>query len=252
MKRDALAPEDRSRLRRLKVEWAECEWALGVFKELFSDNKRLELLNVIAGPLLLLVRRVFWDDLLLRVARLTDPNNGRNLTFGLVPEFFAACPEKQQELQSLVNVAARKAAFMRRLRNQQIAHKDLRQPERTATPLNLEILQQVDEAVEAIHTILNTIAGYEDAALSRHVAAPDAAGAFYFRTARLVEAVQFVDLLIDPERRSDTLDREVAFGFLEKLGRGRVWSEYERVVELRKAARLFPPQNLSILPRAKG
>ena len=250
------SPTERERvLHLLSDEWAFAELLLDEFRGLFSDGECLSMLNGIAGPLLVLVRRVFWENLLLRVARLTDPvrtGKHQNVTFQQIPAFFGNDAEKRRELEQQVQTAVQAAAFARDWRNRQIAHKDLSHAmNREARPLEETSLQKVDQVLAAVHNVLNTIAGYEKAELVRHDAGSNAGRGFFYRTARLVEAVQFVDGLIDPNGTSDFTDEKLANAFLAKLGHKRNWRKYELVVELRAVARLFPKQDLTIPLRAK-
>lgn len=97
----ASTPEFKSVLALLKNEWAHAEGTLQEFRGLFSDGQRLAVLNGVAGPLLALVQDVLWENLLLQVARLTDPvqtAGHKNLTFQQIPAFFTDQPEKHREL----------------------------------------------------------------------------------------------------------------------------------------------------------
>ena len=218
-------------------------------------QRALALLNGIAGPLMVLVREVLWEDLLLRVARLTDPvrtGKHQNLTLQQIPEFFDDQPEKHRDLTRQVQAADEAADFARDWRNRSIGHKDLRHSlNREAKPLERASLRQVDEALAAVHRVLATIAGYDQAGLSRRVAGSNAAEGFFYRTAQLVEAVQFVDELVDPDGTSKLTDQTLANAFLEKLAHEPNLQDYERVVELRAVARSFPRQNLNRPLRAK-
>ena len=72
------------------------DWAWGVmraqeFRELFSNKEDVELLNAISGEGFLWdIQHIFWDDLMLRVTRLTDPirtASKYNLTVQMLPDF---------------------------------------------------------------------------------------------------------------------------------------------------------------------
>ncbi len=239
----------------LGSEWAHAELVLHEFRGLFSSREHLALLNAVAGPLLVLIQEVLWENLLLRVARLTDPvRTGRkqNLTLQQIPELFDDQQGRRRELEQKVQIAVVAAAFARDWRNRRIGHRDLPHAlNREAQPLEKASLEQVDQALAAAHTVLDTIAGYDQAGLSRRVAGSNAAEGFFYRTAQLVEAVQFVDELIDPSGTSKYTDQSVATAFIQKLGRETNWREYERVVELRSLARSLPRQDLSRPLRAK-
>lgn len=230
----------------LRNEWAHAEWLLGEYRDLFSDGERLTVLNAAAGPLLALGQDVLWENLLLRVARLTDPihtSGHPNLTFRQIPGLFTDQPERCRELGRLVQAAVDAAKFARDWRNRRISHRDLEHSlDRKAKPLEKASLQLVDAALAAIHRILGTIAGYEHAELLRQVGGSNAADGFYYRTLRLVTAVQFIDGIIDAHGTSETTGFDAAREFLEPHWTRPDRKMIEQLVELRAAARLFPRQ----------
>ncbi|MCY3965603.1 MAG: hypothetical protein OXG83_11240 [Acidobacteria bacterium] len=242
----ASTPEFESVLALLKNEWAHAEWTLQEFRGLFSDGERLAVLNGVAGPLMVLVQDVLWENLLLRVARLTDPvqtAGHHNLTFQQIPAFFTDQPEKHRELGDHVRAAVHAAEFARDWRNRRIGHRDLEHSlDGQAKPLGKASLQRVDAALAAIHRILCTITSYEQAELLRRVGGSNAADGFYYRTLRLVTAAQFIDGIIDADGTSETTDFDAAREFLEPHWTRPDWKMIERLVELRVAARLFPRQ----------
>ncbi len=203
-------------------------------------------LNGIAGPLTVLVQDVLWENLLLRVARLTDPVQSagyHNLTFQQIPAFFTDQPEKHRELGDHVRAAVHAAEFARDWRNRRIGHRDLEHAlDGQAKPLGKASLQRVDTALAAIHRILYTITSYEHAELPRRVGGSNAADGFYYRTLRLVTAVQFIDGIIDADGTSETTDFDAAREFLEPHWTRPDRKMIEQLVELRAAARLFPRQ----------
>ena len=77
-------------LQALADEWLWTARLVSVYKDLFLDAGRLEVLNLVAGPLLRLTHDVLWEYLLLRVARLTDtPTSG-----GLQGSVWASCTRR--------------------------------------------------------------------------------------------------------------------------------------------------------------
>ena len=242
----ASTPEFKRLLHLLKNEWAHAEWTLQEFRDLFSDGKRLAVLNGVAGPLMALVQDVLWENLLLQVARLTDPvrtAGHKNLTFQQIPAFFTDQPERHRELGDHVQAAVDAAAFARDWRNRRIGHRDLEHSlDRQAKPLEKASLQRADAALAAVHRILDTIEGYEHAHLSRQPSGSNAADGFYYRTLRLVTAVQFIDSIIDPDGTSEITDFDAARAFLKPHWTRPDWKMVEQIVELRAAARLFPRQ----------
>ena len=242
----ASTPEFQRVLHLLKNEWAHAEWTLQEFRDLFSAGERLAVLNGVAGPLMALLQDVLWENLLLQVARLTDPvqtAGHKNLTFQQIPAFFTDQPEKHRELGEQVQAAVDAAAFARDWRNRRIGHRDLEHSlDRQARPLEKASLQSVDAALATIHRTLATIARYEHAQLSRQPSGSNAADGFFYRTLRLVTAVQFIDGIVDTDRRSEVTDFGAARAFLERHRPRPSWKMIEQVVELRATARLFPRQ----------
>ena len=111
--------------------WNDWAWGLmraNEFRELFGSAENVGLLNAISGGGFIWdVQHILWDDLMLRVCRLTDPigpPGKNNLTVRKLPEF---CENQalRSEVRSLVNTAVEAAAFARPWRNQRISHMDL-------------------------------------------------------------------------------------------------------------------------------
>ena len=154
-------------------EWAHAELVLQEFRGFFSNPERLALLNAVAGPLMVLVQDIFWEDLLLRVARLTDPvrtGKRQNLAFQQIPELFDDQQERRRELEQRVQTAVEASAFARDWRNRRIGPRDLPHGlDRKAKPLEKASLEQVDQALAAVHTVLDTIAGYDQAGLNAFI-----------------------------------------------------------------------------------
>lgn len=230
-------------LHALQDEWIVATRLVSVYKNLFSDAERLEVLNLIAGPLLRLTQDLLWEYLLLRVARLADPPSaGRkrdkeSLSVLWLPLLFGGDEDEDHqkaELQVLVAEANECATFARQWRNKLVAHVDLERArdgvtrflrdERPALaePLEPATLAKMDRALKAVHQALDTALRYHydsekgmslgPAAVSLDIGAP-----VFHRAVRLVRAVQFIDALVD-SGRDGLLDVETASDFLEKLG----------------------------------
>ena len=80
------------------------------FRELFSNKEDVELLNAISGGGFLWdIQHIFWDDLMLRVTRLTDPirtASKDNLTIWMLPDFcedLALCNEVRELVEDAVD-----------------------------------------------------------------------------------------------------------------------------------------------------
>ena len=54
-----------------------------------------------------------------------------------------------------------------------------------------------------------------------------------------MDAVKFIDTLVDPDGSARFTDIDVANAFLRKLGREPTMDQVKRIIELRQAARRF-------------
>lgn len=229
------------------------EWALALirykeFRELFGDADRVKLLNEIGGGLFWDVQQMSWDDLMLRLTRLTDPEkSGRgkgereNLTVKQLPDLCKDA-ELRQEIEKLVTKAVNATQFARDWRNRRISHSDLtRAIDPSAEPLAEADLQKVKAGLDAVHAVLNTISVrmLGNGGIRNDVIITPRARAILAYARQLVDAVQYVDSLIDPNDTVPFTDTTAAAAFLRKLDRRPEWQETRQVIELREAARRF-------------
>ena len=234
-------------IRSLMDEWASGELRLRENRILFQSQEDVELLNAITGGGFLWdVQIVFWDDLMLRLAKLTDPVKGgrgrekKNLTVQLLPAF--CCDDSlRDEMQRLVNEAVEATEFAREWRNKRIGHTDL---ERALSP-NPEPLadsnrEKAQAALNAIFAVVKAAnASMRGVHLSRRVVSYPRAAAFITHVRQTSEALRYIDSLIDPDGSLPITDHEAASRFLGKVGREVTLKEVRQVVELREAARRF-------------
>ena len=233
--------------------WNDRAWAwirLQEYRELFGNTEHVELLNALTGGAFLRdIQHILWDDLMLRVTRLTDPigSGGKsNLTVRRLPEFCKEfCKDEEaefyKEVSKRANCAVEAAKFARDWRNRRISHRDLALAiESDAKPLALASLRQVETALDAVRVVLRAISLHllkED--MGKCVAAPPRARAFICYTQQLVGAVKYIDSIIDPGGKVPITDRGVAGDFLGKLGFKLTWQQMRQIMELREAARKF-------------
>lgn len=216
------------------------------YRELFGSNEHVELLNAISGGAFLWdIQRILWDDMMLRVTRLTDPicTAGKsNLTVQRLPEF---CKDEEAEFHEEVSERADRAVgaadFARDWRNRRISHRDLALAiESDAKPLASASLRQVETALDEVHAVLRAISLHllnED--IGKGVVTSPRARAFICYTQQLVEAVKYIDSIMDPGGKVPITDRGVAGDFLRKLGCKPTWEQMRQIIELREAARRF-------------
>lgn len=137
--------------------WLGMKWA--EYTTLFDARpNRLDLLNKAAPTFFWMVEIVFWEGILLDIARLTDPPlsmGKKNLTIQNLPGLVED-PEIKTVLEKLVNIANTKVEFCRDWRNRRIAHNDLDlainiEP---ARPLDAADKEKVADALIAIRNVL--------------------------------------------------------------------------------------------------
>ena len=227
----------------LRNDWASCLTRYKELWKLFGDAERVKLLNAIGGGLFWDVQQMSWSDLLLRLTRLTDPPKSagrKNLTLRRLPDL---CEEQdlREKVSGLVCEAVRAADFARAWRNQRISHSDLaRATDPSVEPLPRADLKKVKAALDAVHAVLNAISKrLLDSGIHNDVVVTPRAGAFVAYLRQLVDAVQYIDSVIDPSGDLSLTDLATATAFLQRLDRRLTSQHFRRVIELREAARRF-------------
>jgi len=160
--------------------WLQIKWAQYV--ELFgSKSERIDLLNRAAALFFRVVQDSLWEDTLMHLARLTDPEQSgpgkENLTLRRLPAL--VCDELRDDVGSLVNEAVNATAFARDWRNRHIAHRDLALAlEEGARPLEPASRASVKEAIAAVSSVLvRTHAHYFKSDLALHLVSDEPGGA---------------------------------------------------------------------------
>ncbi len=145
-----------------EVAWVHSKWA--EYVQLFGvKESRIHLLNRAAPRFARLVQDSLWEDVLLHVARLTDPPKSMgkgNLSIqALAPHI--SDPKVRGEVQQLVEEAVLRSDFCRDWRNRHLAHRDLLLAlSRGAEPLKAASRQSVREALQALAATLNAVAAH--------------------------------------------------------------------------------------------
>ena len=229
----------------LRNEWAWGLLRLNEFRELFSNAEDVELMNALTGGGFTWdIQFILWDDLLLRVCRLTDPLKSagkHNLTVRILPKFCRdKSPDLGDDVQRLVDSAVRNAAFARDWRNRRISHSDWEKTMTGGKPLARASLQQVAVALDAIHAVLNTISNrLLQSEIENRVVGQPRARAFLCYAQQLVHSVRFIDKLVNPDGTAHFTDTETASAFLRRLGHRPTTKQVNRIIELRESARRF-------------
>lgn len=143
-----------------EVILVHAHWAM--ITEFVNGEERRKLLVSTGGYFFLEVHRVFVDDVILRLSRLTDPaqqGRGRqkNLSlYALLDDI--SDPSLKSKIQNLIEEAKKKIAPLREHRHKRIAHFDLNvafnDPSFSLPSING---QSVDEALAAVGEVLGQL-----------------------------------------------------------------------------------------------
>ena len=133
------------------------------YVSLFGTNEtRIALLNQVSRCFFGRLQDVMWNDILLSLARLTDPpvsgrNARTNLTLKQIPRFVST-PAMLTAFREILEDLERKTAFSRDSRNRCLAHNDLELSlGKSARPLELGSRHDVNEALASISNALSFI-----------------------------------------------------------------------------------------------
>jgi len=142
-----------------EVIWLHAKWL--EYRKLYAkSDKRIDLLNKTAGFFFRVVQDALWGDLLLHIARLTDPpKQGRyeNLTLLRLPE---AVHDKglADNIRDLVKTALANAEFAREWRNRSLAHQELSLALQVgAKPLPGASRKSVEDVLASYRKIMNRL-----------------------------------------------------------------------------------------------
>lgn len=143
-----------------EVAWVHRKWS--EYVALFGTKEsRVDLLNATAPAFCRLVQDSIWENVLLHIARLTDPAataGKQNLTIQRLPALIDRAQPKTV-VETKVRDALHACAFARDWRNRHIAHSDLDlKVSNTAKPLEFASRKGVKLALETLSAVLNTIA----------------------------------------------------------------------------------------------
>lgn len=145
--------------------WQEIAWVYGKWSEyvtLFGTREsRVNLLNAAAPAFSRLIQDSIWENVLLHIARLTDPpttGKKQNLTIQRLPGLIDRA-HSAELVAARVQAALDACAFARDWRNRHIAHSDLDlKVLDTAKPLELASRHHVNLALESLSDVLNVVA----------------------------------------------------------------------------------------------
>jgi hypothetical protein len=142
-----------------EVAWLNKKWAQYV--ELFGTSpERIELLNRAAPAMIRTVQDTLWEDVLLHLARLTDPPKSMgkaNLSVRHLVALLASSPINTRA-ESLAAAALNACEFARDWRNRRLAHRDLDLAlDQSVQPLAPASRAAVKAALAALEELLNAV-----------------------------------------------------------------------------------------------
>ena len=143
------------------IAWLHAKWNL--YRQLYARSpERIAFLNKVASHFFGVVQDTLYEDVLLNLARLTDPPQsgpGRdNLTLRSLPQLIAD-PALCSEMKRLVEAARRACEAPRAWRHRHIAHRDLKLAlASTSDPIpGAPSRAEIEAALHAIRAVLHRI-----------------------------------------------------------------------------------------------
>ena len=224
----------------LNAEWATGVARLDEFERLYGNAEHVALLNRVGAAFFGAVQQILWDDLLLRVTRLTDrpvSQGKRNLSIQGLAEVCERAELPVEDLKEQVQVAVKAAEFARSHRNQRISHKDLDYAI-GGSDLPSTTLEQIRGALNAVHAVLQTVnMKYRRTNLSTSVTVDQGVEVFLGCAEHIVDAVLGVDaLLADLSDGAPAWDDETARDWIRRLGGEPSSENVRRIINLRTTA----------------
>lgn len=139
-----------------------------------SSAERVQELNETAGYFFYTVQSTLYDDVLLRIRRLTDREKSMGKDTLVLRRMVLLCPSDLR-LEDLVKTAEAASDFAKEYRNKRLAHNDLDSIlERSAKPMTKGSRTQVSNAVDAIYSVVQHVSKVHlDAPLSSRLIGPD-------------------------------------------------------------------------------
>ena len=224
----------------LNAEWATGVARLDEFERLYGNAEHVALLHRVGAAFFGDVQRILWDDLLLRITRLTDAPKSlgkSNLSVQGLPEVCERAGLPVEDLKDQVQAAVRAAEFARSHRNQRISHKDAGYAI-GGSNLPSTTLEQIRGALNAVRTVLQTVSvKYRQTNLPADVTVDQGVEVFLRCTRHIVDAVLGVDaLLADLSDQAPAWDEETARDLIRKLGGEPSSENVQRIINLRTTA----------------
>jgi hypothetical protein len=142
-----------------EIIWLHYKWS--DFEELYGTKEsRINLINQSAPFFFFIVQKVLWENILLGIARITDPvksRGKRNITIQALPDFLN--DEKlKAKLKLLISEIIEKTKFSRDWRNRRISHYDFDLSiNKEALPLEVVNRLLIKKSLELILEVINLL-----------------------------------------------------------------------------------------------
>jgi AbiU2 len=146
-----------------EFDWLRRKWS--EFQELFGKGQeRIDLLNTVASNFFYFLHRLFFEDAMLHLCRLTDwpQSAGRDTLTVMALADVVSDPTFKASVQAEAKKARDSCQFARKWRNRRLAHADLltlRQGYGGASTLPPVNGPMIDEALKAIGGVLDLVGG---------------------------------------------------------------------------------------------
>jgi hypothetical protein len=170
-----------------EVTWVHAKWLQ--YRELYAKSeKRIELLNQTAALFFRIVQDALWENVLLHIARLTDPpvqGEFKNLTLQCLPDAVGD-QVLAGDLRNLVEAGLNRSQFAREWRNKRLAHNDLSLAvDAKAARLPGVSRQNVEDALASFRQIMNRMYGafFQSEVAFEHFVTDGSADALVYRLA---------------------------------------------------------------------
>lgn len=143
-----------------EITWLTFKWI--EFRELYGTKEsRFELMNKVSPFFFFIVQKVLWENLLLGIARITDPPmtmGKKNTTLRALGQYLQEDNFKS-EFEKDLNDILTESKFCRDWRNRWIAHLDyeLAVNRQNTKPLDLATRQKLKGTMEKIHSLYNKV-----------------------------------------------------------------------------------------------
>lgn len=212
--------------------------------ELFGTQKKVDILNAVAPTFFADVQGLFWNDLMLHVARLTD-KDGRSLRLQSLerrltredPVDSVLLAEVERHRKAAVASAEPVTAW----RNKRIAHHDRALALGESGPLSKVTLGTCKEVLDHVHAALSAIELHRmKSATANMVVSSPSASALVANLQGFLGGARFVASLINPENPTE-FDLARAKTFLRRAGRSERHA-IDQLYRLVSAARLRSPE----------